>query len=314
MTPTDPDRHFHLVPAEQAGLRLDQCVARAFAGLSRRRARGVISDGEVWLNGKPTRVLSRRVSAGDRITWFPAEEEGEPSQALDWERLGGRPELVFRDHSVAIVNKPSGVATEPTRGEDLRTSLRRLEALLREEGVHPSKVFVAAAHRLDTQASGLVAFALSREAAAHLSAQFAARTASRTYHALVSGLLEGDEERRLEGDIAKVGPGSRRGVVPAGEGKRAVTWVRPLERLGDATWVELRLETGRTHQIRVHMSDLGHPLLGDRLYGPRPLRAERLMLHARRLTLEHPDGRELALEAPHPADFTAALESLRGGG
>ncbi|MEO1268616.1 MAG: RluA family pseudouridine synthase [Myxococcota bacterium] len=304
----------HLVQPGEEGLRLDQCLARAVDVLSRRKARAAIAAGSVWLNGHATRVMSRRVRAGDRITWFPPDNVASdevPSGQVDWSRMGGRPAVVFRDAHLAVVSKPSGIATEPTRGEDLRTSLRRMEALLREEGTHPSKVYVTAVHRLDTQASGLVVLALTRQAAAHLSAQFAERTASRTYQALVVGHTP-TELTRLEHWIAKVGPRNRRGVVAEGEGKRAVAHLSWCAHLTDASWVELRLETGRTHQIRVQMAAIGHSLLGDRLYGTRPAQAERLMLHARTLTLMHPtEGRALSFEAPLPDDFEALLTSLR---
>lgn len=318
---------FFLVEKEQSGLRLDQCASRVFEGLSRTRARALISEGSLWVNGKPVRRNSRKVFAGDRITLLVKDGTLEKSDAnstseasqpvIDWDAHGGRPAFLYRDNWLAVLNKSSGIPTEPTRREDLRICLRQVEATLREEGLHPRRLYVAAVHRLDAQASGALAFALRKKAAAELSGQFASRTAGRIYQALVVGQVE-SEEGELRHHLARVGPGLRQGVVSEGRGKHAITRYRVLRRFDDASLVELRLQTGRTHQIRVQMSEIGHPLLGDWLYLPeedasRCPRASRLMLHAVSLSLNHPKtGERMTFEAPLPDDFAGYLGELEG--
>jgi RluA family pseudouridine synthase len=174
---------------------------------------------------------------------------------------------------------------------------------------------VTAAHRLDAGASGAVAFALSKTAARVLSAQFAQHTARRIYWAVVVGTPE-PESGILRDHMDHTGPGLKRSVVPAPQGKSAVTEYRVLERLGPASLVEIRLHTGRTHQIRVHFAHIGHPLVGDWMYCP-PEKSllcppsQRLLLHARELTLTHPNGTDIAVEAPLDEAFTRYLDDLR---
>lgn len=315
---------------EQHGLRLDQCVPQGFEHLSRRKARQLISDGQVWLNGQVVRVQSRRVSSGDRVTVRialeePNETKQTPAQTkgsgnrfaedIDWSVYGGKPSFLFRDNYIAILDKPSGTPTEPTRREDLRTCLRQVEAIQREEGLHPRRQYVAAAHRLDAQASGVLAFALRKKAAAELSSQFAARTAKRVYNALVVGAVERDEEE-LHHHLARVGPGVRQGVVSEDRGKHAITTYRVLKRWESVTLVELQLGTGRTHQIRVQMAAAGHPLVGDWLYLPDEQaeqcpRGERVMLHAVSLALVHPRSQEtMTFESSLPNDFIEYMDQL----
>ncbi len=329
------ERAFHFVTEEHSGLRLDRCISQVFDGLSRRQARHFITGGKIWVNGRPIRILSRKVFTGDRVTWFASEEPessetsasdgaetvpGERSrrhhQVIDWDAYGGKPEFLFRDKYLAVLNKTSGIPTEPTPREDIRICLRQVEAIQREEGLHPRRVYAAAVHRLDAQASGALAFAMRKKAAAELCAQFASRSASRIYQALVVGRVE-EDEGEIRHHLGRIGPGLRQGVVSEDRGKHAITQYKVLERFADSTWVELKLQTGRTHQIRVQMSAIGHPLLGDWLYLPKQDAARcpvagRLMLHAIRLSLTHPKTQEpLTFEAPLPDDFSSYLETLR---
>ncbi len=312
-----------VVSRREAGERLDRYIANVFPELSRRKARELIAKGYIWLNGHPVRILSRRLKGGDRITWFDedfqpsaAPPEGEESGSIDWEKYGGRPEFLFRDQFMAIANKPAGLPTEPTPKEDVRTLKRQIEAVLREEGLHPRRIYVTAVHRLDAAASGAVAFALKKTAARELSRQFAERRSRRIYRALVAGIPEADSGE-LKHYIGWTGPGVRHGVLPPSKGKLAVLTYRVVEKFSRASLLEIQLQTGRTHQIRVQMSAVGHPLLGDWLYMPRELAAQypssnRLMLHAHYLKVYHPSNRRpIEVEAPYPDDFTEFLEKLR---
>jgi 23S rRNA pseudouridine1911/1915/1917 synthase len=322
-------RTFWIVEIEQHGLRLDQYLAQTSAEMSRTQARRLIAAGEIWRNGRPLRIASRTVSSGDRITWSPHppchnsfdshSSASSPShsqtdsysdivQAIDWLVVGGRPDFLYRDQYIAIVNKPAGIPSEPTQREDLKTCLRQIEACLREEGLMSRRRYVTAVHRLDAAASGVLAFALRKTAAAHLSAQFANHSAGRLYRAIVAGVIT-DDQGELQHHLAHVGPGVRQGVVPANRGKLAITKYRVLQRFGNSTVVEIQLFTGRTHQIRVQMAHIGHPLLGDWLYCPPEIaqanpQIHRLMLHAHTLSLQHPvTQQQLHISAPIPAEF-----------
>ncbi len=231
--------------------------------------------------------------------------------------FGEAPNFLYVDRHMAILNKPSGTPVEPTPNEDLRTCLRQVEAWQRARGVHPKKQYATAAHRLDAGASGAVAFALSKTAARVLSAQFAQHTARRIYWAVVVGCPD-PESGTLRDHMDHTGPGLKRSVVPSNQGKLAVTDYRVLERLGPASLIEIRLQTGRTHQIRVHFAHIGHPLVGDWMYCPTEKAllcppSKRLLLHARELTLTHPNGTDIAVVAPLDDDFTAYLDALRAG-
>lgn len=258
--------------------------------------------------GQPPR-RSRNGRAEQRARAAHAKE------SIDWSVYGGEPILLFRDRHLAIINKPSGIPVEPTHREDLTTCLRQVEALLRSEGVHPKKQYATAAHRLDKGASGAVAFATSKSAARDLGSQFANRTASRLYNAILCGRLEKDEGQLVD-YLAQTGPGIRQGTVKEGEGKKAILNYKVLKRFSCATLVEIRLKTGRTHQIRVQFSEIGHPLIGDWLYCPAETAAtcpeeNRMMLHALELTIIHPHSKEEILsKAPIPPRFLSYFEKL----
>jgi 23S rRNA pseudouridine1911/1915/1917 synthase len=230
--------------------------------------------------------------------------------------------IVFCDRDLVVVDKPVGmlsVADEPgnkaTIGNYTRTMLRRI-------GGHAVDVKLGVVHRLDKDTSGLMVFARTAHAKRALAAQFREHTIDRVYHAIAHGTLPA---KRIEthllldrGDGMRGSRGSFRrpdGDVPI-EGKRSVTHIRPIAALAGATLVECRLETGRQHQIRIHLSELGHPLVGERVYirdyaGP-VIEAMRPMLHARTLGFVHPrTGEKLLFQREPPDDFQAKIESLQ---
>ena len=318
-------RKHHIVRNDASGERLDRFLPQVFQDLSRTEARKQISAGHIWINGKPSRVQSRKLKNGDRITWKRPKEEssssGEiqtaPSKVFSWEDYGGEPDFLYRDRHMAIMNKRSGIPIEPTPKEDIRTCLRQVEAFLRQSGIHPSKIYAAAAHRLDAGASGAVAFATSKSAAKGLGQQFAERSASRTYHAIVVGQVPKDKGV-IQSYLARTGPGIKRGSVSpsAKKAKVAITHYEVLERFETATLMQVHLETGRTHQIRVHFAEMGHPLVGDWLYCPEEFAekcppCERLMLHAQSLSIVHPIRKEdMTFTAPYHPYFREYLEKL----
>lgn len=240
-------------------MRLDQAIPQRYPRLSRRKARELISQRRVLVNDRPVGVASREVSASDRLTII------EDLPAIDV--LRETPEWL-------AVNKPAGLATQPARDRNQRS----LEELLR---VQYRELYVV--HRIDTQTSGVVLFARTRDAAARLSELFASREIRKTYLAVIEGSIE--HELTIESPIG---------------GKDAHTIVRPLRHLGETTLVAAEIRTGRTHQIRIHLKSIERPVAGDRRYGS-TIEAPRMLLHAWKL--EHVSLGELV--APPPADFDA---------
>jgi 23S rRNA pseudouridine1911/1915/1917 synthase len=290
-----------VVAREHAGLRLDRWLA-AVSELSRRRARALVAAGRVAVGGRPVRVQSRRLGTGDVVeVALPAAELGVAGMAAP-----SPLEILYRDPSLIVVAKPAGVLSQPAarrRSGELALDERLRDQLARDEGRRPELYLI---HRLDRGASGVVVFARTRKAAAALSEAFRDGRAERRYRAVVEG-RPGFDRRTVEAPIARDASGGWRFEV-APEGRPAATEVE-VERQGES-WavVRCRLLTGRTHQVRVHLAWLGHPVVGDRLYGS-ALPASRLLLHAEALTLPHPvTGEELRLTAALPEAFRRLIE------
>jgi 23S rRNA pseudouridine1911/1915/1917 synthase len=224
--------------------------------------------------------------------------------------------VLYEDGDVLIVDKPAGVLTVPTEAREKDTLwTRAIQYLQRRYGGRP---YAGIVHRLDRETSGALVFARNRAALHALQDLFRRHAIEREYVALVEGVLP--DRGTFDKDLTRT-PGLRRSVAKPGQsGKRAVTRFETVERLGAATCVSVRPETGRTHQIRVHFAAAGHPILGDRVYGPAlqgtgPDAARRQLLHARRLGFAHPrTGEPVSVESPLPSDFREALVGLRRRG
>ena len=217
---------------------------------------------------------------------------------------------------VLVVDKPAGLLAVPTAAKERDTLLSRVSLYLQHR--YRRRPYVGVVHRLDRDTSGALVFARSRDSLRFLQRLFAAHAIEREYVALVAGAMSGSGalDAPLSGDGESV---KRRVARPGERGRRAVTRYRVLERLPGATLVSVELETGRTHQIRIHFADAGHPVLGDRVYGPpeaAPSPAPpRQMLHARRLGFPHPAGSAaVRVESGLPDDFAAALAAMRRAG
>jgi len=281
------------------GERLDRFIA-ARGAVSRGLARRAIEQGGVFLDGRRCKVASRQVRAGYEIT--VNLEEGGRAPAAD--ATLDRARLLYADEHLVAVDKPAGVPAQATLTTDRGTLPRLVAALLGEE--------VTLVHRLDRETSGVTVLARTKAAAAALAEAFRVGGPEKTYLALCAR-APAPPEGRLEAPIGKdPRRAGLRQVAPGGDA--AATRYRTLA-AGQAALVEARPETGRTHQIRVHLAHLGAPLLGDPKYGgPRMVGAvgvPRVMLHARRLELAHPaTGAALVLEAPVPADFLELAEAL----
>jgi 23S rRNA pseudouridine1911/1915/1917 synthase len=282
------------------GERLDRFIA-ARGGISRGEARRALDAGGVFLEGRRCKVAARAVRAGQAVVVNLAEggRDAPAPSALD------RARLLYADAELAAVDKPAGVPSQPTLTTDRGTLPELVSALLASP--------VALVHRLARETSGVTVFARTRAAAAALAAAFRDGTPAKTYLALCAR-APAPPEGRIDVPLAKdpARPGLRR-ADPGGE--PAATRYRTVREGPRAALVEARPETGRTHQIRVHLAHLGAPILGDARYGGARRVGEvvipRVLLHARRLELVHPGtGRPIAFEAPVPEDFLAVERAL----
>jgi 23S rRNA pseudouridine1911/1915/1917 synthase len=284
--------------------RLDLVVSRAF-GLSRRAARDAVRAGRVDLDGSTVSEPGSEVPENARITHHP----GRPAR----HRVRTRLSVLAEDSDFVIVDKPAGLLTVPTAERESDTLLARVLDYLHHR--YRRRPFAGVVHRIDRDTSGTVVFARNREALRYLQDLFKRHAIEREYVALVEG--RPPAFGRLDADLVRDAGLGRRGIARRGEtGVRAVTRYRVLEQWPGAALVSVRLETGRTHQIRVHFSAAGHPVLGDPAYrrspAPPPIDVPRQMLHARRLGFRHPQtGSPVAAESPLPADFADAIAALR---
>jgi 23S rRNA pseudouridine1911/1915/1917 synthase len=296
-------------PMSVAGRRLDAALAEWLPEFSRNRLKTWIEEGRVTVDGgraEPKRVLRGGEAIEVRPHFAEAQAFAPQSIALD---------IVYEDASLIVVDKPPGLVAHPAAGNWEGTLLNALLHHAPELAAVPRAGIV---HRLDKDTSGLLVVARTVAAQTHLVRQLQARTVAREYVALVAGELQGDT--RVEAAIGRHPKQRTRMAVlrdDAAGAKPAVTHVRLKQRYRRdgvaASLIECRLETGRTHQIRVHLQHLGHPLVGDQTYGVKPWRDwfPRQALHARRLGLVHPaDGRSLTWESPLPADFRDLIASL----
>jgi 23S rRNA pseudouridine1911/1915/1917 synthase len=294
-----------LVPLEAAGHRLDQVLAE-LADVSRAAATRWIEAGRVLVDGH-ARPKSHRLEGGERVRWEPLAAP--VSAALVPER---RPLAIrFEDEHLLVVAKPAGLVVHPGAGHPTGTLVNALlgrdDPRLSATGgtVRPGIV-----HRLDKDTSGLLLVAKDDRSHAALTRDLAARRIERRYLALVQGHL--DPDGTVDAPIGRH-PRDRRRMAVVPGGRRAVTHWHVLERLAGVDLVEVRLETGRTHQIRVHLSSIGHPVVGDLTYGADPRLAERVglarpFLHAWRLGFSHPvSGERVELVEELPEELQAVL-------
>jgi 23S rRNA pseudouridine1911/1915/1917 synthase len=288
------------VAGDDVGRRLDQVLAARVPGLSRRQARVLLDIGGVFVDGRRVKLAGRPVRVGEEIVAVlggalarARKQTGRAARAAD-ERALPPYAIVFEDEDIVVVDKPAGLLTAPTPESD-RNNLADLLSR------RPGAARVQVVHRIDLGTSGLVVFAKTALANEELSARFRAHDLERVYLAVVAGAFPATVTR-----IDR----------PVG-GRRAVTHVEVRERLeAGATLIACRLETGRTHQIRLHAAGVGHPVLGDTRYGapapglPSP---PRIALHATALGFIHPrSGTPLAFDSPWPADLAGWLSRIRG--
>jgi 23S rRNA pseudouridine1911/1915/1917 synthase len=285
------------------GLRLDQALARLFPQYSRNRLQAWLKSGHVRVDGAAG-LGKRPVTGGERVDLAPPVAPATPARA---QRMSLK--IVYEDRDLIVIDKPAGLVVHPGAGVPDRTLLNALLAHAPPLAAVPRAGIV---HRLDKDTSGLLVVAKNVEAQAKLAAQLAARSMSRTYLAVVQGDPPGSGT--IDAPVGRDARARTRMAVSQ-RGKAARTGYRVLERFGQAALVECRLETGRTHQIRVHFQHIRHPLVGDPVYrrGMRHVVAfPRQALHACELSLVHPrTGKQMTWRSPLPPDLQQLLEALR---
>jgi 23S rRNA pseudouridine1911/1915/1917 synthase len=279
-------------------------------GASWAQVRRLCSTGKVFVDEERALDPAARVRAGQTVSI------NQSAPRPDLSPPGFR--IVFDDAHLVVIDKPSGISSVPFDRKETGTAMDLIRGVWRRRGKRATATPLYIVHRIDKDTSGLLCFAKTRLAERALHIVFQRHTAARYYLALAEGNVAA---MRIESNIAADrGDGIRGSTRHADQGQHAVTFVEPIRRLPRATLCRVRLETGRTHQIRVHLSERGHPIVGETVYirdllraGKTPLASTRLMLHAAQLGFPHPvTGAALEWTAAPPADFIAVLESLGG--
>lgn len=292
------------VIVKEAGVRLDKAVAD-LTELSRSQANEAIKAGTILVNNQRQKARYA-VKLGDVISYELPKEE-----VLDYQPENIPIEIVYEDSDVAVVNKPQGMVVHPSAGHASGTLVNALLYHVKDLSTINGVVRPGIVHRIDKDTSGLLMIAKNDKAHQALAQELKEKKSLRQYVAIVHGNLPNDRGV-IEAPIGRSDKDRKKQAVTA-KGKPALTRFQVLERFGDFTLVELTLETGRTHQIRVHMAYIGHPIAGDPVYGPRKtLAGHGQFLHAKTLGFTHPTTGELmTFSVDAPAIFQETLEKLR---
>ncbi len=298
------NREYELT-AEESGQRLDKYLAGEMTDLSRSRIKELVQAGEVLVNGKKSKV-SYKVQKGDliQVTVLPLEP-------LKLEAENIPLDIVYEDEDIIVVNKPQGMVVHPAAGHPSHTLVNALLHHTRDLADSPEGFRPGIVHRIDKDTSGLLMVAKNAAARESLEKQLAAKSNKRQYLAIVHGNFA-EEEGTIDAPIGR-NPKDRKQMAVVEKGKSAVTHFKVLEQYQGYSLVECQLETGRTHQIRVHMAYIGHPLAGDPLYGPRKtLPGHGQFLHAKTLGFEQPStGEWLEFSVQPPEIFQQTVADLR---
>ena len=296
------------IQADTSGLRLDVFLSESLENLSRSAAQKLLEAGAVTLNGKALRKQDRTVAGAVYEVELPEVKEVaiEPRDLpLD---------IVYEDADLLVLNKPKGLVVHPAPGHWDDTLVNALMYHCKDglSGIN-GELRPGIVHRIDKDTSGLLIVAKNDFAHQALAEQLQDHSLSRTYEAVVRGGFR-EDAGTVDAPIGRHPTDRKKMAVTEKNSRPAVTHWRVLERFGPYTLIECRLETGRTHQIRVHMAHIHHPLLGDTVYGsPKPeLGQDSQCLHARELTFRHPrTGETITVTCPRPDYFEAVLEKLR---
>ena len=293
---------------EYTGQRVDRQLSELMPELSRSYIQKLLKEGMVLANGKPVKANYKLNGKEELTVTIPdaAEPDIEPENIpLD---------ILYEDEDVLVVNKPKGMVVHPSAGHTTGTLVNAIMAHCKENlsGIN-GVLRPGIVHRIDKDTTGALLVCKNDNAHRDLALQLKEHSIKRRYRAIVAGVIK-EEEGTIEGPIGRHPVDRKKMAINYKNGKEAVTHYRVLERFPNATYVECRLETGRTHQIRVHMTSIGHPLLGDEVYGSgkNPYHLQGQTLHAMILGFVHPStGEYMEFTAPLPEYFEKLLEKLR---
>ena len=288
------------------GKRLDSYISDNMDKISRSFAQKLIENQQVTINGKNEKA-SYKVCAGDNIQVDVPEAQGTKLKAQDIPV-----DVVYEDKDIIVVNKPKGMVVHPANGNPDGTLVNAILAMCKDSlsGIG-GEIRPGIVHRLDKYTSGLLIIAKNDEAHVKMSKQIQDRLVTKKYIALIRGVVK-DDEATIDMPIARSKVDRKKMAVDK-DGKQAVTHFKVIKRYRGYTLLEIKIDTGRTHQIRVHMAKIGYPVVGDMVYsnGKNEFGIEGQMLHAKSLEFSHPiTGKKMHLEAPLPEYFTKVLEEL----
>ena len=286
--------------------RVDKIVSKLESNLSRETIQRMIKNGEILVNGKLQKP-SYKTAIGDIIT-----VEEEKPQEIDLKPQEMPLDIIYEDKDILIINKEKGIVVHPGNGNPDGTLVNAVMAKCKcsLSGIG-GKIRPGIVHRIDKDTSGLIIIAKNDNSHINLSNQIQNRQVKKTYIALVRGIIK-ENEATINMPIGR-STKDRKKMAVTKTGKEAITHFKVLKRYEDYTLLEVKIETGRTHQIRVHLSEIGYPIVGDEVYsnGKNPFNVKGQMLHAAKLTFKHPTtNKELTFEAPLPKYFIEILDRL----
>ena len=298
----------YIITEEFAGVRLDKAISIKDNSISRASVQRMIDEELVLVNGKKTKA-SYKISVGDIVTIIKEELKEVEIKAEDIPL-----DVIYEDNDILVVNKQKGLVVHPGNGNPDGTLVNAIMAKCKDSlsGIG-GEIRPGIVHRIDKDTSGLLIIAKHDKAHINVSEQIKNHEVKKTYIALVRGRVK-ENEATIDMPIAR-STKDRTKMAVSKNGKNAVTHIKVLERFNDYTLLEVNIETGRTHQIRVHMSQIGYPIVGDYVYsnGKNPFGVEGQMLHSQKLEFVHPiSGKKMNLEAPLPEYFEKVLKVLRG--
>jgi len=289
--------------ADIPGIRLDKFVGEKSPGLSRTHAQQLIAGGFITVNGK-TAKASLKLDTGDKVDVIIPPESPSTLEAEDIPL-----KIVYEDADLIVIDKPAGLAVHPAPGTPSHTLVNAILNYLPGIAKDADSLRPGIVHRLDKDTSGLILVAKNRAAQANLSDQFKNRTVKKTYMVLVKGKLT-PEKGVIEADIGR-DPHHRQRMAVVADGREARTDYRVVRYCGNYTLLEIKPETGRTHQIRVHLAAIGYPVVGDSTYGVATKALSRQFLHAGKIGFNLPSsGAYVEFESPLPPDLAKALAEI----
>ena len=291
---------------ENQNTRVDKYLSQIYPDLTRTHIQRLIDEGHVYVNGKKTKS-NYKVKLGDQI--FIEET---PDQDLDVKPEAMDLDIVYEDEDVIVVNKPKGIVVHPAPGALSHTLVNGLLYHCQDLSGINGVLRPGIVHRIDKDTSGLLIVAKNDAAHVSLSEQLSKKEVSRKYIALVHGVIE-HETATIDAPIGRDPKDRQKMCVTAHNSKDAITHIRVMERFKEYTLIDCKLETGRTHQIRVHMQYIGYPIVGDEKYSyKKTMKTHGQLLHAYELTFTHPRTQQaMTLNAPLPDEFQAILTELR---